>query len=318
MLAQTLMPADKPEIIVSRLLNAPIDLVWKVLTSPEHIQHCWGPDGFTNTIKEMEVKVGGQWLFTMHGPDGKDWPNRIIYRTVNAPHMLQWDHDDGAGNHGFKNELTLAEEGNKTRLQMRLTVGSIAERDEKGKYAAEGGKQNLERLAAYVAPMANALNKFIIERSYPVTQKRLFDACTKVEELSQWMSPAGMTVIKADLNFRIGGSYHYGLSSPDGGEMWGLTQYREITQYSRVIYSQSFSDANRGISRHPFAPTWPAEMLTSLEFIPEGEKQTKLRITWVYAGVDDAETATFQSAHAGMNQGWTGSLDQLYAHLTKN
>jgi uncharacterized protein YndB with AHSA1/START domain len=315
-LTQTILPADKPQIISSRLLNAPRDVVWKVLTQPEHIQHFWGPYGFSNTISQMDVKVGGQWLFTMHGPDGKDWPNRIIYNTVNAPSLLKWDHDDGAGNHGFKNEIELFDEVGKTRIEMRLTVATIAERDEKGKYAAEGGRQNLERLATYVAPMANSLNKFEIERSFPVSQKRLFEACTNVEEMKQWFAPEGMTVIRADMDFKTGGSYHYGMATADGHEMWGLVSYKEITPHSSVVYAQSFSDANRAITRHPMAPTWPAEMVTRFDF--GDDANSKLRITWIYAGVEDAEAATFQAAHAGMTQGWTGSLDKLYAYLTKN
>jgi len=71
-LSKTILPEDKPQIITTRMLAAPRELVWKVLTTPEHFKQYWGPDGFRNTIKEMNVKVGGQILFTMHGPDGKD------------------------------------------------------------------------------------------------------------------------------------------------------------------------------------------------------------------------------------------------------
>ena len=81
-LSQTILPKDKPQIITTRLLNAPRDLVWKVLTTPEHIEHFWGPDGFTNSITKMDVRPGGEWLFTMHGPDGKDWPNRTRFTKV--------------------------------------------------------------------------------------------------------------------------------------------------------------------------------------------------------------------------------------------
>lgn len=66
----------------SLLLDAPIELVWEVWTKPEHIQHWWGPEGFTNTITKMEVKTGGEWIFIMHGPDGKSYPNKTIFREV--------------------------------------------------------------------------------------------------------------------------------------------------------------------------------------------------------------------------------------------
>jgi uncharacterized protein YndB with AHSA1/START domain len=189
-LAQTILPSDKPQIITTRLLNAPRDLVWKVLTSPEHIKHFWGPDGFTNSIKQMDVKVGGQWLFTMHGPDGKDWPNRIIYRTVTPPSYLAFDHDGGeddVSGHRFLGELELFEEGKKTRIELRMTESSMAARDAVTQYAVAGGRQNLERLATYLAPMANPLNKFVIERSVPVSRQKLFEACASQRvDVARW------------------------------------------------------------------------------------------------------------------------------------
>jgi uncharacterized protein YndB with AHSA1/START domain len=320
-LAHTILPADKPQIITERLLNAPRELVWKVLTEPEHIKHFWGPDGFTNTIRQMDVKPGGQWLFTMHGPDGTDYPNRIIYRTVTPPSYMSWDHDGGEDHPEslrFFGELELFSEGSKTRIQLRLTVSSIGQRDDVAKYAVDGGIQNLERLAAYVAPMAETLNRFVIERSFAVSQTRLFEVCSQVEHLRQWMSPAGMKVIKADQNFKPGGTYHYGLATPDGHEMWGKITYREITPPSKLVYMQSFSDKDGNITSHPMSPTWPKEMVTTFEFIPEGPNQTRLKITWTYAGIDDTEAKTFHAAHAGMTGGWTGSLDQLQAYLAKS
>ena len=320
MLASTTLPKDKPQIITERLLNAPRDLVWKVLTDPEHIKHFWGPDGFTNSIRQMDVKPGGQWLFTMHGPDGKDWPNRIIYRTVTPPSYMAWDHDGGEDDpsgHRFFGELTLSEEGNKTRIQLRMTESSIAARDAVAKYAVDGGIQNLERLAAYVAPMADALNRFIVERTFSVSQQRLFEVCSKVEHLRNWMSPAGMKVVKAEQDLKPGGTYHYGLATPQGNEMWGKITYREITPFSRLVYMQSFSDKDGNITAHPMAPTWPKQMLTVFEFLPEGPTKTRLKISWTYAGIDDTEASTFHAAHASMSGGWKGSLDQLESYVAK-
>jgi uncharacterized protein YndB with AHSA1/START domain len=154
--ATTTLPKDKPVIITTRLLNASRELVWKVLTTPEHLKHFWGPDGFTNSFEKYDLRVGGVARFTMHGPDGKDWPNQMTFTTVEPPHLLQFNHGSGAeapGEFMFKNELRLTEEGGKTRLVMTLTLPSIADRDEKSKYAVEGGIQTLERLAAFVASM---------------------------------------------------------------------------------------------------------------------------------------------------------------------
>ena len=319
-LAHTVLPKDKPQIITERLLAAPRELVWKVLTSPDHLQYFWGPDGFTNSYKKFDLRVGGEARFTMHGPDGTDYPNRFIFRTVTPPSYLAWDHDGGEdhpdGLHFF-GEIELTPVGNKTRIELRLTIGSIAQRDEIAKYAVKGGIENLDRLAAYVAPMADPLNRFVIERSFAVSQQRLFEVCSKVEHLRQWMSPAGMKVIAANQELKPGGTYHYGLATAQGQEMWGKITYREITPPSRLVYIQSFSDKDGNITTHPMSPSWPREMVTTFEFIPEGPARTKLRISWTYAGIEESESTTFHAAHAGMTGGWTGSLDQLQAYLAK-
>ncbi len=321
-LSKTILPEDKPQIITTRLLVAPRDLVWRVLTAPEHFKQYWGPDGFRNTIRQMDVRVGGQILFTMHGPDGKDWPNRIVYRELEPPRYMKWFHDNGGEgdvDHKFIGEIELFDEGEgKTRIELRLNEESMANRDNLVSFGAtEGGRQNLDRLAAYVAPMVAAKNRFQIERSFPASQERLFQACTSVEDLKHWMAAPGMKVIKAEQNLKPGGTYHYGTASANGQEMWGMVTYKEITPNSRLVYLQSFSDPQGGIMRHPMAPTWPLELVTIVELIPEGPKQTKLRVSWVYAGIDDTEAQTFHAAHEGMKGGWTGTLDSLYAYLTK-
>ncbi len=318
-LAQSILPKDKPQIITTRVIAAPRELVWKVLTTPEHLKYFWGPDGFTNSFTKYDLRVGGEALFTMHGPDGKDWPNRFRFLTIDPPNLLVWNHDGGNDDgHRFKGELELFEEGSKTRVELRLNEASIEARDAIGKYAIIGGIQNIERLAAYVAPMADPLNKFEIERVFPVSQKRLFDVCSQVEHLKHWMSPAGMTTIKATQDLKPGGHYHYGIASPEGNEMWGMVNYKEITPNSRLVYAQNFSNRDGGVTAHPMAPNWPMEMVTILDFIPEAENQTRLKITWINARISDEEAKTFKSAHAGMKQGWTGSLDKLYEYLTKS
>jgi uncharacterized protein YndB with AHSA1/START domain len=67
------------ELIFSRLLDAPVKLVWKVWTRPEHIKLWWGPDGFTNTINKMDIKPGGEWHLIMHGPDGTDYEIKSVF-----------------------------------------------------------------------------------------------------------------------------------------------------------------------------------------------------------------------------------------------
>jgi uncharacterized protein YndB with AHSA1/START domain len=90
------MPNNKDtagrELKISRLLKANIDLVWEAWINPDHIQHWWGPKDMTTTIKKMDVQTGGEWLCTIHAPDGKKFPNKSIYREIITHRKLVFEH----------------------------------------------------------------------------------------------------------------------------------------------------------------------------------------------------------------------------------
>jgi len=145
------------EIITVRVFDAPRELVWKAWTELEQIAQWWGPNGFTNTIHEMDVRPGGVWRLMMHGPDGVDYPNKIVFVEVVKPERLVYTHggDEGGDPVQFHVTVTFDDQGGKTRLTMRSLFKSAAERDrvveEYG--AIEGGKQTLSRLAEHLAKM---------------------------------------------------------------------------------------------------------------------------------------------------------------------
>ena len=148
------------EIILTRVFDAPRELVWKAMTIPEHIVHWWGPDGFTTTIKQMDFRVGGVWKHVMHGPDGTDYPNSNVFREIVAPERVVYSHG-GAKKGGpaarFVATWTFeAMDAKTTRLTLRMVFDTPADRDVVVKEygAIEGGKQTLQRLADYLPTMA--------------------------------------------------------------------------------------------------------------------------------------------------------------------
>ncbi len=146
------------ELTVSRLLQAPRELVFEVWTKPEHIAQWWGPDGFTNTIQQMDVKPGGTWRFMMHGPDGSDYPNKIVYTEVVKPERLVYDHS-GDGNEEvdptrFQVIVTFEAQGNQTLLTMRSIFPSKEALEEVKKFGAvEGATQTVNRLVEFLKIM---------------------------------------------------------------------------------------------------------------------------------------------------------------------
>jgi len=147
------------EIVLSRVFAAPRELVWQAMTTPEHVVHWWGPNGFTTTIKEMDFRVGGVWKHVMHGPDGTDYPNSSVFREIVAPERLVYSHGGakkgGPGANFVATWTFEAIDEQTTRLTGRMVFDTPAERDliarEYG--AIEGGKQTLQRLADYLPQM---------------------------------------------------------------------------------------------------------------------------------------------------------------------
>ncbi len=154
---KTFVPADEPVIAFERLLDAPRELVWQVWTDAKHLANWWGPDGFSITSHAMRVAPGSRWDFTMHGPDGKDWENKIVYHEVVRPERLVYSHGDPGDPDQFHVTITFAAEGRKTRLTMHSRFPSLAIRDHliRTVHAVEGGTQTLNHLEAYLATLAN-------------------------------------------------------------------------------------------------------------------------------------------------------------------
>lgn len=139
------------QLIHTRLLNAPRELVWEVWTNPEHLKEWWGPNGFTITNNSMLVSKGGSWKFIMHG-FGKDYDNIVQYTEVIKPSSLTYKHGNENDTISFTVHVTFEESDDKTILTMRSIFASeeIIEKLNREVNAIEGGKQTLNRLEKYV------------------------------------------------------------------------------------------------------------------------------------------------------------------------
>ncbi|HWY44570.1 MAG TPA: SRPBCC family protein [Candidatus Sulfotelmatobacter sp.] len=143
------------EIAATRIFAAPRELVFSMYTDPKHIGNWWGPRGFTTTTEEMDVRPGGTWRFVMHGPDGRDYRNRIVYLEIDLPSRLVYKHDPEKGTEpvNFEVTITFADLGDETEVAVRMLFPSAAAREHVAqKYGAvEGLSQTLDRLAEHLA-----------------------------------------------------------------------------------------------------------------------------------------------------------------------
>ena len=154
-LNHTLLHKTDKELMAVRTFQAPRQLVWEMWTNPEHITHWWGPIGFSTTTHAMELKPGGIWRFIMHGPDGRDYHNKIVYIEIKELELLVYKHAGEKDTEDIHFHVTVnfedEGEGTKITMQMVFETAEGLERVSKEFGAVEGLQQTLERLGEYLS-----------------------------------------------------------------------------------------------------------------------------------------------------------------------
>ena len=142
------------EVVFRRSVNAPHDRVWMIWTEVRHLHQWWGPAGFTTTTHEFTFVRGGVWRFVMHGPDGADYPNCIVFREIDPPSRIVYENgwDLPGAPLVFTVVVTFQPQGEKTRFSLHMTFRDAeALRTAVERYGVmHGGTQTLDRLAQYV------------------------------------------------------------------------------------------------------------------------------------------------------------------------
>ena len=153
------LDSDPKAITGVREFDAPRELVFEAFTDPKHLSQWWGPDGFTTTTQSFDMRPGGAWRFVMHGPDGRDYENRVTFDEIVRPERLAYHHGGGDDVEPVQFQTVVTFEdigGGRTRLTWRGTFPSAAERARVIKeYGADKGlAQTMSRLGDYVAKLA--------------------------------------------------------------------------------------------------------------------------------------------------------------------
>ena len=153
--------ADR-EIVISRVINAPRELVFEAFTGVQHLSQWWGPAGFTTTTSAFEFRVGGEWVFVMHGPDGTDYQEWISWTEILPPERIALLHGESEDDpNAFESVLTFEAQGTATRIVMRTVFPTkeLCDQAVEKYHAVEGGQQTLSSLADYVMKLIQAGGK---------------------------------------------------------------------------------------------------------------------------------------------------------------
>lgn len=277
-----------------KTLGAEVEMLMRYKDSPEPTPPGMLPPGFENKVMHSSLRIGSTVIMASDGCS------------------------TGKGKfEGFSLSLSLSSEAEVDRVFNALAEGGeVGMPVNKTFWSPRFGMVTDRFGVGWMVTMAPSAKPFVISRTFKASKDQVWKAWTEREQLMKWFSPKGFSMTTAKLDFRPGGTFLYALQSPDGKEMWGKFTYRVIDEPAKIVLVNSFSDANGGITRHPFSTTWPLEMLSTTTLTEEGG-QTKVTIEWTPLNPTEDERKTFDAAHDGMIQGWTGTLDQLTEYLAK-
>jgi uncharacterized protein YndB with AHSA1/START domain len=233
------------ELVMTRTLDAPRDLVWRALTDPEHFSKWWGPKPYTAPLIKMDVREGGNLLWAMESPEGVRHFSGGRFTTVKAPGLLacvvyfadengeriepatlgfppDWD-----GNQTIT--FTLDDLGDRTRLTMRQTGIPSGEMRH---MATAGWLTSIDKLHESLVEG----RAMVLERVFDAPRELVWQAWTQREHLDKWWGPDGFTTKTAELDLRVGGVWRHTMKAADGTEFPNRTEYLEIEHPERLVY----------------------------------------------------------------------------------
>lgn len=241
------------EIVFTRVFNAPRQLVFDAWSNPEHLIQWWGPSGFTNTFHHIDVRPGGQWRFTMHGPDGVDYPNLVQFDEILPHERIAYTHSTGEeADPDFHVEVKFEEQGEKTRLTLAMRFASTEARNSKVEFGVlEGGAQTLDRLGDALAEItANPSTTFalalpsdreiVMTRLFNAPRELVFEAWTNPEHVAKWWGLNNQAMVVCESELRVGGQWRRVLQEGDGSVHPFKGVFQEIVPPERLVHTMIY------------------------------------------------------------------------------
>ncbi len=259
------------ELKLSRWLHAPIELVWQVWTDPNHIKNWWGPDGFSNTIHEMDVQEGGEWNLTMHGPDGTDYKNKSVFVEVVLHQKIVYEH---LSNPKFRSTITFDPKGDLTHIEWHMLFESKEQFENVVKTfkADQGLAQNIEKLNRYLEAQTtfstklniNNMEKIIVQKTYNAPISLVWNAITNKDAMRKWYFD-----FAEDWKLEVGQVFEWSAGDLDDKQWLHRGKMLEIIDGQKLVYSWEY-------------PGYVGYSIVSWELEALEEDRTKLTLTHVF------------------------------------
>lgn len=306
------------EIILTRVFDAPRELVFKVWTEPNHVAQWWGPQGFTTRVTGLDLRPGGKWRYVMIGPDGTEYPAKGVFREVVPPERIVTtdEFDQGFDQvvnadlpQGIVMTAIFEDLNGKTKLTLQIMHESAEERrkhEEMGVIA--GWNSSFDCLDQYLAKLDEKSasltltlpsdQEIVMTRVFDAPRRLVWEAWTNPKHVPHWMlGPDDWTMPVCEIDLRQGGAWHFVWRSSDGTEMEMHGLYREIVPYDRLVNTESWGG------------DWPETLNTLL--LSEQDGRTTMTSIMLYPSKEARDAAL----KAGMQEGASQSFDRLVEYL---
>ena len=305
----TTLPSDR-EILLTRVFDAPRELVFEAMARPEHVARWWGPRGSVFTVCEIDFRPGGTWRYGLRVCNGREVKFKGVFHEIVPPEKLvctECFDEPSLGSPQWQTTLTLEEFDGKTKLTSRVVHPSKESRDGHLNSGMErGAGETFDRLAELLAtqlPSDPAMEREIeIVRVFDAPRELVYEAWTDPAHMTRWWGPKVFTNHSCELDVRPGGAWQIVMRSPDGVDYRCEGIYSEVVKPERLVFTNDAVDQHGNPLLKGF---------TTVSFAENGGKTTLTLKTRAVGLVDFAPQML-----AGMEQGWSGSLDKLTEHLT--
>ncbi|HZD42279.1 MAG TPA: SRPBCC domain-containing protein [Terriglobales bacterium] len=315
---------EKQEIVITRIFDAPRELVWEAWTDPELFKRWWGPKDFTTPNSTIDLHEGGKYLYAMRDPEGKDYRGTGVYREIVKPERLvmtdNFADDQGnivpASHYGMPGEwpdellvtVTFEEaEDNKTKLTLRHVGIPMGEMSEQAK---AGWNESFDKLAESLKGEAVISNtKFIhdpgkqellITRTFDAPRERVFRALTDPDLIPQWWGPKRYSTAVDKMDLKPGGEWRFVQRDAEGNEFAFHGIYHEVEAPARLVYTSEFEGM-------------PGHVSLETGMLEEQDGKTRFTGKSVYQAVEDRDGML----ESGMEEGAAETWERLAELVSK-
>lgn len=248
-------------LVITRVFNAPRDLVWQVWTDPAHIAQWWGPRGFTTRVDEMDLRPGGQSRYVMVGPDGTEYPAKGVFKEVMPLERIVSTDEFDEGYEALA-DVDLPQDmvmttrfedlGHQTKLTLEILHPTLEDqRKHEAMGVVAGWHSSLDCMAEHLeslgAQRGNGLGlslvgdrAILITRSFRAPRPLVWQAWTEPQQVQRWFGCSDMPMTDCAIDLRAGGTWRYVLQNPGGGDMALSGQYLEIVPAERLVATERY------------------------------------------------------------------------------